>query len=81
MVTINTNQKFGYHKDTPFIIVDSKSGKLAMEFNKNTKSVFTNEKSAKIMGNHQITAKEHQSTAIAQKIFTKMCDAATSLEN
>ena len=56
MVSINVNQKFGYHKDTPFVIQDSKTGNIAMEFNRNTKAILTMETSTsgKIMGNHAI---------------------------
>lgn len=41
LVTINVNQKFGYHRDTPFIIEDSANSSLAMEFNTGTKAILT----------------------------------------
>jgi hypothetical protein len=44
MVATNVNQKFGYHKDTPFIIEDSSKGELAMEFNRNTKAILSAQK-------------------------------------
>ncbi len=39
--TINTNQKFGYHKDTPFFVQDVGTGRAAMEFHQSTKAVFS----------------------------------------
>jgi hypothetical protein len=62
LVSINTNQKFGYHKDTPFVIEDSRTGQAAMEFNKNTKAIFSIERNGKIMANHAISESASKTT-------------------
>ena len=78
MVATNINQKFGYHKDTPFLIIDSKSGQAAMEINTNTKAIFSLEKNGKVMPNNPSNL---ASSVVPRKIFTKLCNAGTTLEN
>lgn len=48
LVTINKNQKFGYHKDTPFYVGDSKTNQAAMEFNRNTKAILSLERNGQV---------------------------------
>ena len=73
--TINTNQKFGYHKDTPFFVQDSATGKAAMEFHASTKAVFSME--GKVVPNNP----SEKPAPIPNKIFMKMLNQGTSPEN
>lgn len=82
MVSIDKNQRFGYHKDTPFIIEDSKTGKLAMEFNRNTKAILTAGKG--VRGDHGIrydNPRKGIEAVPGPRIFTRLSDAATPLDN
>ena len=77
MVAQKVNQKNGYHKDTPFFIADSKTGEAAMEFHQGTKAVFSVEsKDGKIKPNAPGV-----SQIVPNKIFMKLCNAGTSVEN
>ena len=80
---INTNQKFGYHKDTPFLVEDTKTGKVAMEFNTNTKAIFSTEKNGITQPNKFMSTIHGKQYAcpVPKKIFMKLADAGTSLEN
>ena len=74
--TINTNQKFGYHKDTPFFVQDSKTGKAAMEFHASTKAIFSFD-GGKIVPNNPA----QQQAPMPNKMFIKMLNQGTSPEN
>ena len=71
LVKIDENQRFGYHKDTPFVIEDRKTGKLAMHFNRNTKAVIT----AGVKN-----ADPREEIVPAPRVFSKLTDAATALD-
>jgi hypothetical protein len=76
-VAMKVNQKFGYHKDTPFFVGDSSTGTAAMEFLASTKAIFSVEKDGKVQANHNLP-KHH---VVPQKIFAKLSEACTSVEN
>ena len=70
LVLINANQKFGYHKDTPFVIEDSSKGnQLAMHFNNNTKSLFEKE-TQRVPGSNRHFRTARQGGLFPQKLFT-----------
>jgi hypothetical protein len=77
MVAQQVNQKHGYHKDTPFFIADSKTGEAHMEFHKGTKAIFSVEG---VDGKIKPNAPGAQQM-VPNKIFTKLCNAGTSVEN
>lgn len=77
MVAQRVNERHGYHKDTSFFIADSKTGEAAMEFHKGTKAIFSVEtKEGKIKPNAPGATQ-----IVPNKIFMKMLNAGTSVEN
>ena len=76
LVAIDKNQRFGYHKDTPFVVEDSKTGKLAMHFNRNTKAIITIPFKK---GEAQVEDPRVEIVS-GPKMFTKVMDAATALD-